>query len=332
MAKRLVCFSPGKIGWQELPDRKPSDGEVRVRPRFGVEKHGTMMAFVKGYANERGGWDRETRMHRSEGVLWNYPVPLGNMQFGTTEEGEEIAWWGAFQASDVKPRSALRNLERIDWKDAAMQDPGEFALGALRDGGVRIGDNVAVFGLGAIGLATVQLAIAAGATNVFAVDPIEARRLVAFHYGATPIDSSQDVGLAIREGTGMRGVDVAIDFSGSVRALQSCFRSVAYGGTIAYGAFPAPFPAGLDLGGEAHMNRQKIVFTRACSDPNPDHPRWNEDRIRETVWSLIKEGKLKGEKIIDEPIPFEELAEAYPDIAAHPERHLKLSVTYGNTT
>ena len=329
MAKRLVCPAPGRIGWQDVPDRAPGEGEKGLRPTHGVEKHGTMAAFVKGYANERGRWDAEARVHRPEGVLWSYPVPLGNMQFGTTDDGEPVAWWGPFQDASVQSVAALRSMEGLDWRDAAMLDPGEFALGALRDGGVRIGDDVAVFGLGAIGLAVVQLARAAGAARVFALDPIPARRAVAECYGAIALDPTDgDAGLALREATGMRGVDVAVDFSGSWRALQAAFRGVGYHATIACGAFPAPFPAGLDLGGEFHMNRPRLLSTRACSDPNPDHPRWNEARLVETVWGLIRQGKLRGQGIVDDPVPFADLDRVYPEIAAHPEAHLKLSVEY----
>jgi len=269
MPKRLVCPAPGKIEWQSVPERAPMDGEVRVFPRFGVEKHGTMAAFVKGYANERGRWDSAARVHRPEGMLWSYPVPLGNMQFGVTEAGDSVAWWGAFADAPIVAASALRPMDGIDWRDAAMLDPGEFALGALRDGGVRIGDDVAVFGLGAIGLPTVQLALVAGATRVFALDPLPSRRAVAAQFGATVLDpSAGDAGMMLREATSMRGVDVSIDFSGSSRALQAAIRGVGYLGTIVCGAFPAPFPAGLDLGGEFHMNRPRIVSSRACSDCN----------------------------------------------------------------
>ena len=329
MAKRLVCFGPGEIGWQEVPERTPSANQVRIQPSFGVEKHGTMAAFIAGYANERGRWDPEHHVHIPGGALWNYPVPLGNMQFGVTPEGESVCWWGGFNDAPLVDRQALRSLGNVAWQDAAMQDPGEFAVGAIRDANVRVGDDVAVFGLGAIGLATVQVARAAGANRVFAIDPISSRRTVAETYGAITFDPmSGDAGMMLREATGMRGVDAAIDFSGAWQALQAAFRGVGYGGTIAYGAFPAPFPAGLDFGGEAHMNRQRLVFTRACSDPNPDHPRWNEDRIKTVVWTLIQRGQLRGEGIIDTPIPFADLAEVYPEIAKHPERHLKLSVKY----
>src|SRR4051812_4786747 len=107
MAKRLVCSAPGEIEWLEVPDREPRDGEALVRPIYGVEKHGTMAAFVKGYGNERGRWDSEARVHRPEGVLWGYPVPLGNMQFGVTEAGDRVAWWGPFQDAAVVAKASL---------------------------------------------------------------------------------------------------------------------------------------------------------------------------------------------------------------------------------
>ena len=49
-------------------------------------------------------------------------------------------------------------------------------MGAVRDGLVRVGDAIAVFGLGAIGLFIVQLAKIQGAKLVFAADLIELRR------------------------------------------------------------------------------------------------------------------------------------------------------------
>ncbi len=329
MAKRLVVDGSHEIQWLEFEPKESSEDEVQISPEFGVEKHGTMAAFVKGYGNDRGSWDSQSLLYREGGVLWNYPVPLGNMQFGTLASGERVAWWGAFEDVATVKRASLLNLGEVDWQDAAMQDPGEFALAALRDGGFRIGDRVAVFGLGAIGLAVVQLAVASGARQVFAIDPIATRRNVASDFGAEVLDPAQtDIGLALKDLTRSLGVDLVVDYSGSHRALQAGFRGLAFGGTLAYGAFPAPFPAGLDLGAEAHMNRAKVVFTRSCSDPNTDYPRWNENRIRETVWDLILNGKLKGSRIVDNPIPFDRLKAEYPLIAAQPESHLKMSVVY----
>ncbi|MFQ3588549.1 MAG: zinc-binding alcohol dehydrogenase [Fimbriimonadaceae bacterium] len=339
--KRLVCLGPEEIGWQPVEAREPGPGEVRIRCEFGVEKHGTMQAFYRGYANARGRWDPEMLLHRTgEGMLWSYPVPLGNMQFGRVAacgpgvdnlaEGDRVAVGAPFQPEVVAPASGVWPMpEGTDWTDMALLDPAEFALGAIRDGHVRLGDAVAVFGLGAIGLCVVQLARAAGASRIVAIDPIASRREIARATGADDaIDpAGTDVGLALKE-TIRGGPDVVLDFSGSVHALQAALRGVAYGGTIVLGAFPPPFGAGLDLGAEAHMNRPNVVFSRACSDPNPDHPRWNHRRIQETAYDLILSGRLQGGKIVGPTVPFDTLLDAYPKIADRPSDFIKLAVSY----
>ena len=77
---------------------------------------------------------------------------------------------------------------------------------AIRDASIRLGDQVAVFGLGAIGLMAVQMARIAGADQVIGVDPIEARRGVAKALGADvaldPLADDSDAGMAIRRISG----------------------------------------------------------------------------------------------------------------------------------
>lgn len=339
--KRLVCTGVGKVEWVEFEHKALAADQVRVRFQYGVEKHGTMMAFFKGYGNERGRWDNDARIHMPEGILWNYPIPLGNMQYGEVMEvgssvtkakvGEKVFISAGFQPEATVSESDLRVLSpEVTWQSGMLLDPAEFALGAIRDGNVRLGDRVGVFGVGAIGLVTVQALKAAGATTIVAIDPLENRRTKAAKLGATvtldPVGT--DVGLTLRQLTSGHGPDVIIDFSGSPHAFQSALRGVAYGGTIVCGAFPPPHTVGLDFGGEAHMNRPRIIFSRACSDPNPEYPRWDFARIQATTEVLINRGDLRGEELVDEPIPFEDLLEAYPKIALNSHESVKLSVAY----
>ena len=95
-----------------------------------------------------------------------------------------------------------------------------------------------------------------------------------------------------------------IETSGYADALQSAFRGLAYGGTISYVAFAKPFAEGFNLGREAHFNNAKIVFSRACSEPNPDYPRWSRKRIEETCWELLMNGYLNCEDLIDPVVTF----------------------------
>ena len=140
--------------------------------------------------------------------------------------------------------------------------------------------------------------------------------------------SKCDAGVEIKKLTAKRGVDVAIEYSGSVPGLQGALRSVAFGGTVVAGAAPPAYSAGLDFGSEAHLNRPNIIFSRACSDPNREHPRWNEDRIYDLCWRLICEGKINGEKIVAPVVPFDDLLVEYPKIETHPELNIKLGVKF----
>jgi threonine dehydrogenase-like Zn-dependent dehydrogenase len=341
MPKELICPEPNRVAWRAYEDRPLNPGEVRVRAQFGAEKHGTMAAFFKGYANERGRLDPKLNLFLPGEMAWRYPIPLGNMIVGPVVEaapdlttprvGDRVACFSSFKPTTVARAEGCWVLDAgVPWESAVCLDPATFALGAIRDGNVRLGDVVVVFGLGAIGLVTVRLARAAGAT-VYAVDPVAERREQATKIGATGTFAGgrgEDVALELRRRTNNRGADVAIEFSGAMPALQAAIRTAAFGGTVVCGAFPAPYPAGLDLGAEAHHNRPNLVFSRACSDPNRDHPRWNERRLMESAWSMIAHGTLDGRGIVGPVVPFESLLDEYPRIAAAPGASIKLGVRF----
>ena len=174
-----------------------------------------------------------------------------------------------------------------------------------------------------------KLAKKAGATTIVGIDPIAQRRELAEKYGAdyTLDPMKADVGFRLKELTDKRGVDSVIETSGSAAALQASLRGIGYGGIISYVAFAKPFPAGFNLGREAHFNNAKIVFARASSEPNPDYPRWNRKRIEDTCWELLMNGYLDCEEIIDPVVPFAESAEAYMRyVDQHPEESIKMGV------
>ena len=200
----------------------------------------------------------------------------------------------------------------------------------MRDGHIRIGDAVAVSGLGAIGLIVVQFCRLAGAHPIIALDPLANRREAARAGGADLVlDPTQcDAGLEIKKATANRGADVIIDYSGHPAAMQQALRGIAYRGTIVAGAYPAAWTTGIDLGAEAHMNRPHIVFSRANSEPNPDHPNWDNDRIYDVCWRILAAGQVDCRPIVQPIVSFDDLLDAYPKIATQPEANIKLGVQF----
>ncbi len=340
MPKELIGVAPGRLEWREYEETPVGAGDVRVASEHAAAKHGTEMSFFKGYANPRGSYDRDLGLFTGEGRA-DAEYGVGNMFAGSVVEtgtavsglrpGDRVFAYGHFRESHVLPAGHCYRLEPgVSWKSAVCLDPAVFAMGAVRDGHVRLGDRVAVFGLGAIGLVAVQMARLTGAFEVIAVDPIALRREVAGRTGATlTLDPSAcDAGREIKLATGGAGVDVAIEYSGTVPGLQQALRAVAFGGTVVCGAYPGPYPAGLDLGGEAHFNRPDVVFSRVNSDPSRDHPRWDEQRVYRACLKLIAERRLDGDEIVQPVVRFADLAEEYPRIADAPETLVKLGVDY----
>jgi 2-desacetyl-2-hydroxyethyl bacteriochlorophyllide A dehydrogenase len=338
MPKKLLITAPETVEWVQYDEPPLQAGQVRIRPHHSAAKHGTEMAFYKGYANPRGSWDPSRGVFAGSAPADPYPFAAGNMFVGevvdkaddvtSLEVGDEVFGHGGFAETHTAKAGAIRKLPQgMDWRSAVCLDPAEFALGALRDAQIGLGDNVAVFGLGAIGLMAVQMAQVAGAARVIAVEPLANRRAAA---GTdTVLDpTSCDAGLRIRELTDGRGTDVCIDFSGSGMALQQALRGVAFGGTVVCGSFPPPYAGGLDFGAEAHMNRPTLVFSRACSDPNRRHPRWSNERVIRTCFDLLAAGRIEGASVVDPICRFEELPEFYPRIAEAPESNIKLGCAH----
>jgi 2-desacetyl-2-hydroxyethyl bacteriochlorophyllide A dehydrogenase len=116
------------------------------------------------------------------------------------------------------------------------------AYHAVSEGNVRPGDSVAILGLGPVGLCAVQVAIAAGARPVLAIDTVEQRLKIADSFGATPIHlTEQDPRKAIQAATDRRGVDAAIDAVGHHDALDLAIRVARKGGTVvAIGVYAEP--------------------------------------------------------------------------------------------
>jgi len=315
---------------------------MRVCNTHGAEKHGTKISFVHGHGNRRGARDAAKQMFVPGGVAWSYPIPLGNMQVGIVEEtgsgirnykqGDRVLYFGAFAPTAlITEEETWRLAPDTCWKAATCLDPATYALCALRDGNVRIGDSVAIFSMGAIGLMAVQLAKLAGCYPIIAIDPLQNRRDAALKGGAdlviNPIVS--DTGKLLREATDWRGVDAVIEYSGAMEALQAALRGIAFGGNVVLGAFPGPMKAGLDLGAEAHMNRPNIMFSRTESDPHREHPRWDNVRVRATVHSMILKGLINGESVVTPVLKFDDaLATQYDLVMASPEKNIKFGVEY----
>lgn len=97
---------------------------------------------------------------------------------------------------------------------------------------VHVGDSVAVIGIGGVGSSCLQIARASGASKIIAVDVQDDKLEKAKTLGATHAINArkEDAAAKIKELTGGRGVDIAVEALGRSQTFSQCIRSVRDGG------------------------------------------------------------------------------------------------------
>ncbi|MBI3922621.1 MAG: zinc-binding dehydrogenase, partial [Armatimonadetes bacterium] len=250
MSLELIAVGPRQPAVREYDDRQPGPGEVLVRSTLSAEKHGTTLLMYRGLSsmndktfNGEGGYfsDRETPMVWDE----NSCMSLGNMSVGRVEQvgqdvqslsvGDRVYGHLPIRETHTVAEGRLRTApDSLSDEQLVCEDPALVALTGIREGHVRLGDTVAIFGMGAIGLMAVQMAKLSGALRVIAVEPCELRASLAKDYGADVVvnPAQDDAGLEIRKATDMKGVDLSLEVSGSHDALHHAIRGTRFGGTI----------------------------------------------------------------------------------------------------
>jgi threonine 3-dehydrogenase len=141
---------------------------------------------------------------------------------------------GAFAEYVVIPESNIWKLDPAIPPDyASILDPLGNAVHTVLAGEIA-GKTVAVTGCGPIGLFSIAVARAVGATTVFAIEINEHRRKLATKMHADYVldPSKEDVRAIVAEKTGGLGVDAVLEMAGHPDAIRTAFDIVRRGGRI----------------------------------------------------------------------------------------------------
>ena len=316
-----VAFSgPRTTGFLEEADRPLQRGEVRYRTLFSGISAGTELTMYRDtnpYLHKR--WDAKQRLFLSDPrhESSEYPVTAGYEEVGEVVEvgpgvrhlplGSRV--YGTWGHRTIHIGTAAYAREHILPPDV---DPlygifshiGAIALNGVLDAGIRLGETVAVFGLGVVGQLVARLAKLSG-VEVIGVDLIPLRLETARRLG---IDTALDAGAGsaaeqIKRLTGGRGADVCIEASGSAQALHEAIRAAAYSSkVVALGFFQGGAP-GLYLGEEFHHNRINVVCSQISGlAPELQH-RWDRARLVQTFMALAAQGKVELRPLITHLLP-----------------------------
>lgn len=230
---------------------------------------------------------------------------------------------GGFAENATVPEQQVHVLpDEVSMEEGALVEPLAVGLHAVRQSGLSVGDTVAVFGCGPIGLTVVSAAAAAGAKRIFASEPNETRREVALELGAdVGIDpTEEDAVTTIKERT-PDGVEVAFEFAGTEPAFNSAVRSTERAGTITVGSV-----SDSDLTTNMHdiVSTERRVVGTYCYGFPPQSFRTEFD----TVIRSLAAGDIDTDAFVTGRIDLEHVVEdGFEELLDSETDHVKILVT-----
>ena len=370
MKQLLQHIKNGQTVVEEIPVPTPREGQALVKVSASLVSAGTERMVVEfaeksylGKARSRPDLVKQTLdKAKREGVMptvqavfnrLDQPMALGYSSAGTIvalgknmqgfKVGQRVACAGGGYAThaeyNVVPRNLLTPLPKnVDFESAAFTTLGAIAMHGFRLAEPQLGENVAIIGLGLLGLLMIQMAAAAGC-NVLGIDLDPKRIKLATSLGLEAVTRPQAES-ASQAFTANRGFDSVI-----ICADTSSNDPVELAGVIARdrAKVVATGAVGLNIPRKVYYEKE-IAFINSRSygpgryDSNyeengNDYPigyiRWTEGRNFQSVVDLMSSRKLKVESLISHRFPIEEGEKAYEVITGKKkEAFLGVLLTY----
>ncbi|MEV0234237.1 zinc-binding alcohol dehydrogenase [Nonomuraea sp. NPDC050786] len=339
---RVITFEePGRV---RVSLESPADlvpGSVRVRTIYSGVSAGTELTAYRGtnpYLNRH--WDTERRLF-VDGQTHAYPLTgWGYQEVGEVVEAApdvadppvgSIVWgiWG-HRAEAVVPAEKLVGHVMPPGADpltGVFARVGAIALNAVHAADVHLGDQIAIFGQGVIGLLATRLAVLSGA-RVLAADAIPDRLELARTFGAAEVIDVRAGSVAEYMRKRVEGADTVIELSGTHQGLHEAIRTVRKGGRVVAAGFYQGDGIGLRLGEEFHHNQVQLVSSQIGGVASWLAHRWDVERLQRTFMALVHEGQVEVGELISHVVPVERAAEAFDLIDKHQSEVLQLVFTF----
>jgi len=189
-------------------------------------------------------------------------------------------------------------------EEAAMTEPAAVALHAARRARIRLGDTVAIFGLGPIGLMLAQWLKSMGASRIFLFDLLEGKLELARQLGFTDVYNSRehDSTEVIEAATGGRGAHVTFEAAGVSPTMLAALRSVRRAGRMVMLGNPSAdvtLPAALI----SQLMRREVELLGTW---NSGFSVYGDDDDWRTTLEAIASGTLELKPLITHKVPLNE--------------------------
>ena len=304
----LTGIGESRLAEEEIDIRDLKDNEALIQAEYSMISAGTELP--RAYGLKKG---------------FAYPVRPGYSMVGRIlEKGKDIdantgdlVFVNAPHASVVRRETSdrvqgpwiLRLPDGIDPVDAAAINLGLVALQGVNLSRVRLGDTVAVFGLGNIGILAALMYHKMGCT-VIGIDPSEGRRKLAEETGISKTGSDITV---LTE-----NVDIAVDVTGLPQVIIDCIDvTKSYGQTVLLGSPRQSYETDvMPLLSKIHMKNLKVLGAFNQTAPVYPHEGSDDSMIRsfKVICDLFMNKDIDVTKLISRIVDPKDCRQAYHDL------------------
>ena len=333
-AQTLFFTAPGQVEIRQTPLPPLTQGQLLVETICSAISPGTEMLVYRGEFPKG-----LTDVHDTLSSKLEYPTSYGYATVGRVIKiSKEMRhrWLDrlvfAFKPHTshfvATPDELLPLPEGMSPETACFLPTMETAVNLIQDGAPVLGERVLVLGQGIIGLLTASLLSEFPLEKLAVVDRYERRReaLSIDHSNVQLSTFNPDAPNFREQAKARNGYDLTFELSGSPSALNDAIALTGFGGRVVIGSWYGEKQAALDLGGEFHRSRIKLISSQVSTIAPELSARWDKGRRFQVVWDTLEH--IRPEKWVTHRFSLEEAGQAYHLLDKNAEETIQILLQY----
>jgi 2-desacetyl-2-hydroxyethyl bacteriochlorophyllide A dehydrogenase len=336
----LYFTAPSSVEVREESLSEPGPGQLLIRTLLSAISAGTELLIYRGQAPS--GMSVDETIPSLKGTI-DFPMRYGYAAVGEVAatgpgvtgvcEGRRVFAFHPHESFFLTDIGQVHVLPPDMAPEEAVFFPNvETAVTLVADGSPSIGEQVAVFGQGIVGLLVTSLLVRHPLSSLVTLDAHPLRRSTSVSVGAHSSFDPNSSGvleeaLASLQGPRVyRGADLTYEVSGNPAALDQALAVTGYNGRVVIGSWYGRKSATVELGGSFHRSRIRLISSQVSSIEPERRGRWSKERLQQLAWHMVKE--LKPSRFITHRFPLSEAARAYQLLDRNPQEALQVVLTY----
>jgi threonine dehydrogenase-like Zn-dependent dehydrogenase len=325
MERQALYFTaPRQVALKSETLPSPAFGQVLVKTIISAISPGTELLVYRGLAPADLAKDETITALAGD---FSFPLKYGYAAVG------QVLKLGRGVAPGWEGRLELLGLPAdLTPEDAVFFPNMETAVTFLLDGQPLMGEQVAIFGQGIVGLLLTALLSRWPLSSLVTLDLYPRRRLLSEELGAhLSLDPSAPDALArlasgLQGGGPYPGADLSYEISGNPAALDQAIAATGFSGRVVIGSWYGLKRSDLNLGGRFHRSRVRLIGSQVSSIAPELTGRWNNTRRYHATWQML--AQVQPARFITQRFPIDQAAQAYELIDRHPEDVIQVILTY----